>query len=113
MIDINLLRKNPDFYRKATEAKQINPETVDAVLRFDEEWRKLVQEKEKLLAERNKQIEEVNKTLQQGKETSNDIKVKSALGLDTNSKHGYTDDEVKSAINIQKIVEKKKENKKR
>ena len=54
MIDINLLRKDPAFYRKSTRAKGINPDTVDEVLRFDRERLELLQKVEKLRGERNK-----------------------------------------------------------
>src|SRR3990167_11486176 len=54
MIDINLLRKDPAFYRKSTRAKGINPDTVDEVLRFDRERLELLKKGEKLRGERNK-----------------------------------------------------------
>jgi seryl-tRNA synthetase len=53
MIDINLIRKNPEFYRKASKAKGVNPDTVDAVLRFDTKRRELIGQSEKLRSERN------------------------------------------------------------
>jgi seryl-tRNA synthetase len=59
MIDINQLRKDPDLFRKSTQSKGINPDTVDAVLRFDEERRKLIQQSEKLRGERNEITEKL------------------------------------------------------
>jgi seryl-tRNA synthetase len=53
MIDLNLLRKNPEIYRKASQSKRVNPDTIDSVLRFDEERRELLQKIEKLRGERN------------------------------------------------------------
>ena len=37
MIDIKDLRKNPEKYRKATEAKQLDPKLVDTLLELDDE----------------------------------------------------------------------------
>lgn len=54
MVDINLLRENPDQYRTSTEAKGIDPKFVDQVLEFDKKRRQLLQEIETLRAERNK-----------------------------------------------------------
>lgn len=53
MININLLRRNPDYYKKACSAKNINPDTVDAVVRFDQERRDLILKVEELRKERN------------------------------------------------------------
>jgi seryl-tRNA synthetase len=54
MIDINDLRRRPDYYKGATKAKGINPDVVDEALRFDRERKELLVEVEKLRAKRNK-----------------------------------------------------------
>ncbi len=59
MIDLNLLRKDPEFFKKACEAKKVNPDTVKEALRFDEERRELIQKSEKLRAERNELTEKL------------------------------------------------------
>jgi seryl-tRNA synthetase len=53
MIDINLLRKNPDFYKKATAAKQVDPKVVDVVLELDDKRRELIAKVEGLRKRRN------------------------------------------------------------
>lgn len=53
MIDIDLLRKNPDFYRQATTAKGYNPDVVDKVLKLDAERRQLIPQVEELRQKRN------------------------------------------------------------
>jgi len=59
MIDINLLRKDPEFFKNVCSNKRVNPDTVDAVLKFDEERRKLIGQSEKLRAERNEITEQL------------------------------------------------------
>jgi seryl-tRNA synthetase len=54
MLDIKLIRENPEFFRKATADKQRDPKLVDEVLELDEEKRGLLQKVEALRAERNK-----------------------------------------------------------
>lgn len=54
MIDIHLLRENPDKIKKGIEAKQLDPKLVDVVLELDEERRRLLGKIEELRAERNK-----------------------------------------------------------
>jgi len=52
MIDIKLLRENPEEYKKAAKNKNINID-IDRLLELDEKKRKLIAETEKLRAERN------------------------------------------------------------
>lgn len=52
MIDIKLLRENPEEYKKAAKNKNINID-IDRLLELDEKKRKLITETEKLRAERN------------------------------------------------------------
>ncbi|MGI5826450.1 MAG: serine--tRNA ligase [Patescibacteria group bacterium] len=58
MIDIKKLREDPDFFRRATVAKNRDAGLVDEVLRFDEQKRSLLQKVEVLRAERNKLTKE-------------------------------------------------------
>lgn len=53
MLDINLLRNQPEVVRKSLEDRQMNPEPVDRVLTLDERRRELIQQVETLKAERN------------------------------------------------------------
>ena len=54
MIDIQKLRENSDYFRKATENKQRDPLLVDKVLELDTQKREILQKVETLRAERNK-----------------------------------------------------------
>ena len=53
MLDINLIRENPDLVRKALSDRQETPAPVDSILRLDSERRALLQQVETLKAERN------------------------------------------------------------
>jgi len=53
MIDIELIRKNPEIIKQAMLAKQYNPTIVDEVIKIDEKRRSLIRQIEELRAERN------------------------------------------------------------
>lgn len=55
MLDINLIRENPDQVKKATKDKGLDPKVVDEVLKLDKERRALIQ-----LVEKNRKI--INET---------------------------------------------------
>ena len=61
MLDINLLRENPDIVRKALQDRQSDPAPVDAILQLDEKRRTLLNEVEQLKAERNVVSKEIGK----------------------------------------------------
>lgn len=58
MLDIHLLRENPDLVRAAAQAKKC-PVDIDAILEMDRERRRLIQEVEQLKAARNQAAKEV------------------------------------------------------
>ena len=60
MLDINLIRDNPDIVRDALRKRQADPEPVDQVLKLDEERRILIQQVESLKAERNTVSKEIS-----------------------------------------------------
>ena len=61
MLDINLVRENPELV-KANEARgDRDPDVVDVVLDFDSKWRKEVRAVEKLKHQRNVVSQEINK----------------------------------------------------
>lgn len=72
MIDIKLLRENPDLVRNAAKIKNANPAMVDEAIKLDSEIRQLITETEELRAKRNKltkdQIETGKQIKQQLKE---------------------------------------------
>jgi seryl-tRNA synthetase len=61
MLDINLLRENPEIVRKALQDRQDNPAPVDSILALDEKRRGLLNEVEQLKAERNVVSKEIGK----------------------------------------------------
>jgi seryl-tRNA synthetase len=66
MIDIQLLRSDPEKLKKAVADKQMDPTLVDKTLKLDEERKILLQEVEDLRAERNKVAK--LKNIEKGKE---------------------------------------------
>jgi seryl-tRNA synthetase len=61
VLDINLIRENPDIVREALRKRQADPEPVDKIITLDEERRTLIQQVESLKAERNAVSKEIGK----------------------------------------------------
>jgi len=61
MLDINLVRENPDLVRTALKNRQMDISPVDDILRLDEKRRTLLTEVEQLKAERNTVSKEISK----------------------------------------------------
>jgi len=61
MIDINMLREQPDLVRKSLANRQMETGVVDQVLALDEQRRKLILEVEDLKAERNLVSKEIGR----------------------------------------------------
>ncbi len=61
MLDINIIRENPDIVREALRKRQSDPEPVDQILKLDVERRALVHQVESLKAERNTVSKEIGK----------------------------------------------------
>lgn len=61
MLDINLIRENPEMVRKALRDRQMETAVVDEVLRLDARRRALLQEVEALKAERNAVSKEIGR----------------------------------------------------
>jgi seryl-tRNA synthetase len=59
MLDINLIREQPDVVRQALRVRQMEAAPVDVVLELDEQRRTLIQEVETLKAERNAVSKEI------------------------------------------------------
>jgi len=62
MLDINLMRENPDLVRKALELRQLDAAPVDQVLDLDLKRRTIIQEVETLKAERNAGSKEIGRS---------------------------------------------------
>jgi len=61
MLDINLIREQPELIRTALKNRQLDPSPVDSILKLDEERRALLVEAEALKAERNAASKEIGK----------------------------------------------------
>ena len=81
MIDIKLIRENPELVRKNIKKKFQDEKIflVDKVKRLDERWRKLKYEEDNLRSERNKISEQINQIKKQKKDASKLIKKARAI----------------------------------
>jgi seryl-tRNA synthetase len=61
MIDLNLVRENPELVRTSMLNRQLDPAPVDQVLALDEQRRALIQQVEVLKAERNTVSKEIGR----------------------------------------------------
>ncbi|MCG8352588.1 MAG: serine--tRNA ligase [Chloroflexales bacterium] len=61
MLDIKLIREQPDFVKQQLARAEADPSSIDAVLSFDERRRALLREVETLKAERNAVSKEISK----------------------------------------------------
>jgi len=61
MLDINLLREQPDIVRKAMQDRQMDPGIVDEVMQLDVERRQVITRNEALKAQRNVVSKEISK----------------------------------------------------
>jgi seryl-tRNA synthetase len=62
MLDINIIREQPDVVRKSLADRQYDPAPVDQILELDRQRRVMIQEAESLKAERNTASKEIGKT---------------------------------------------------
>jgi len=53
MLDINLIRQNPDLVKEGLQKKQVDPKLVDKFLRLDADWRAKTAALDQLKAEQN------------------------------------------------------------
>jgi seryl-tRNA synthetase len=77
MLDLELIRQNPEAIKEATRKKQRDPVVVDEVLRLDKKRRELLQKVEDLRAERNKISSEqsvVSSQRERGREIKEELK---------------------------------------
>ena len=76
MIDIKLVRENPNLVKENIKKKFQKEKLVlvDEVLALDEKWRKLKYEEDSLRSQRNKISEGINKLKKQGKNADKEIK---------------------------------------
>ncbi len=74
MIDINLIRENPELVKKSMKKRLLDEKIVSDLINLDKEWRKLKKQTDELRARRNKVSKEINKAKKQRKSPKNLIK---------------------------------------
>ena len=79
MLDINLIRENPDLLRQALKNRQMDPSVVDQVLDIDKNRRTLLTQAEVLKAERNTGSKEISRLKDQA-ERQTKIQAMSKIG---------------------------------
>ena len=62
MLELNLIREQPDLVRKSLRDRQMDDAPVDELLNLDTERRALLNQVEKLKAERNSVSKEISQT---------------------------------------------------
>ena len=78
MIDIKLIRENPELVKENTKARGYDEEIVNEIIKTDLEWRKLKKEDDELRGERNKISEEINNTKKKKEEKKAEELIKEA-----------------------------------
>ena len=68
MIDIKMIRENPEFVKEHLRRRFEDPSVVDEILRMDEMWRKTLKEIENLRHERNRKSVEIGKMVKRGED---------------------------------------------
>ncbi len=67
MLDINLVREQPDIYKSNEQKRNRNPAVVDEVLALDVQWKKALKKGEELKHQRNVVSQEINQLKKAGK----------------------------------------------
>ncbi len=70
MLDIKLIRENPDVVREYLRKRFESTEIVDEILDYDAKWRSALKEIERLRHERNKKSVEIGKMIKSGEDVS-------------------------------------------
>src|SRR3989339_209440 len=79
MIDIKLIRENPEHYKQGMVKKQHNPEIIDKILDLDKRRRETIQKIEEIKSEKNKASEIIASL--KGTEKESAIKKMQEIGL--------------------------------
>ena len=72
MLDINLIRKNPEVVKQSQKKRGLAEGDIDKILKLDKEWCELKEEADNLRSRRNKISEQINQAKKQ-KKPSNQI----------------------------------------
>ncbi len=74
MIDIRLIRENPELIKESQKKRGFQTTEVDQILEFDKKWRELKEEVDTLRSKRNKLSENINKNKKEGKKIDHLLK---------------------------------------
>ncbi len=74
MIDIKLIRENPEVVKENMKKRGLEIGEVDGLLKLDKEWRELKQENDSLRSERNKVSQEINEAKKKKQDVSRLLK---------------------------------------
>lgn len=94
MLDIALLRKDPDAVRDSLRRRGSDVAMVDRVLAADERWRALTTEMETLKAQKNKTSESIPRLKKAGEDTRSLVEEMRALGDRIKALEGEVDETV-------------------
>jgi len=102
MIDIQLIRENPEIVKAGMEKRGMDPSPVDELIKLDKERRSLLNEAEKLKAERNKVSKEIGQMKDAGErqEKIDQMRVVGEKIKDLDSKTSAVDDKLFAIISI-------------
>ena len=74
MLDINIIRENPELVKQSMQRRAMDTSAVDEVLRLDEEWRYILTEGNDLRHRKNVLAEEIKELKRKGEDISEKIK---------------------------------------
>jgi len=102
MLDIKLIRENPDLIRKNLERRG-DPEKLrllDDLIRLDKEWRQLLTRVNELRHERRKMTEEIAKLKREGKDTTEKLKQAQSIPEEIQKLEGQAEERKEQADTI-------------
>jgi len=99
MLDINLVREQPDLLKKNEKKRNKDIKVVDVILKLDEQWRTALKEVETLKHTRNVVSEEINKAKKSKDEKTAQKKIKEMKTVADNIK--------KQEDNVKDLLEKR------
>jgi seryl-tRNA synthetase len=70
MLDMTMIRENPDLVKESMKRRNMNPSLVDEVLFLDSEWRKTLTEGNQLRHKKNALADEIKQLRQKGEDIS-------------------------------------------
>lgn len=109
MLDLKLIRENPDLYKKKLSAKRVDPKTIDEIIGLDSEKRKLIQETDAFKAKRNDLNDLVSRLKRDGKDITSQIEDGKTLSQkisEIDSKVGHIDENIEVILlNIPNIID--------